>query len=162
MWDAISTKRHSLSLSWLQNYWTGDNFSKDDGVDVRPYVTNPGYQSTPSQENYYFGPRGGEHWDNISRSDIGLNYGFTIGGVQLFAQFDLINAFNQQGQDGGNTTIVAMDTVVVDGTSYTFNPFATEPVEGVDWREGSSYGEPSSESSFQTARTFRFSVGVRF
>ena len=28
--------------------------------------------------------------------------------MQLFAQFDLINAFNEQGQDGGNTTINAV------------------------------------------------------
>jgi hypothetical protein len=162
VWDAISTKRHSLSLSWLQNYWTGDNFSLSASVDVRPYVTNPGYQTPPSTRTYYFGDRGGEHWDNISRSDIALNYGFTIGGVQLFAQFDLLNAFNEQGQDGGESRINVFDTVVIDGSSYTFNPFDTVPVQGVDWDYRSNFGEPTSESSFQTPREFRFSVGVRF
>jgi hypothetical protein len=90
--------------------------------------------------------------------DLALNYGFTIGGVQLFAQFDLLNAFDEQGQDGGNTAINVFDT----NGSYTFNPFTTTPVQGVDWDFGSSFGEPTSETSFQTAQTFRFSVGVRF
>jgi hypothetical protein len=162
VWDAISTKRHSLSLSWLQNFWTGNNFSLTANVDVRPFVTNPGYISTPGTRTYYFGPRGGEHFDNVSRSDLALNYGFTIGGVQLFAQFDLINAFNEQAVIDGNTSIVVYDTVEIDNRNYTFNPFTTEPVQGVDWDYGSSFGEPSNEDDYQTPRTFRFSVGVRF
>ena len=48
------------------------------------------------------------------------------------------------------------------GISYTFNPFDTVPVQRVDWDYRSNFGEPTSESSFQTPREFRFSVGVRF
>lgn len=159
VWDAISTKHHSLSASLLWNYVTGNNYSLTGTVDVRPYVTNPGYISPPTTATYYFGKRGAEHWDNITSTDIALNYGFTIGaGVQLFAQFDLLNAFNNDGQDGGNTTINVVDT----NGNYTFNPFTETPVEGVNWNYGPTFGEPTSETSFQTPRTFRFSLGVRF
>ena len=43
-----------------------------------------------------------------------------------------------------------------------FNPFTETPVEGVHWRKGPNFGQPDSEGDFQQARTFRFSVGVRF
>ena len=159
VWDAISTKRNSLSASLLFNYYTGNNYSWTGSVDVRPYVTNPGYITPPSTATYYFSERGSEHWDNINSTDVALNYGFTVGaGVQLFAQFDLLNAFNQQGQDGGNTTINVFDT----NGSNTFNPFTETPVQGTNWDFGSSFGEPTSENSFQTPRVFRFSLGVRF
>ena len=159
MWDAISTKRNSLSASVLFNYFTGENYSWTGSVDVDDYVTNPGYITPPTTATYYFSERGSQHWDNINRTDLALNYGFTVGaGVQLFAQFDLINAFNQQGQDGGNTSITVYDT----NGNATFNPFTETPTQGVNWDFGSSFGEPTSENSFQQARTFRFSLGVRF
>jgi hypothetical protein len=42
-----------------------------------------------------------------------------------------------------------------------FNPSRT-PVEGVHWRKGVNFGKPTLDTDFQTPRTFRFSVGVRF
>ena len=78
--------------------------------------------------------------------------------MQLFAQFDLLNAFNQQGQDGGNTSITVYDT----NGNRSFDPFTETPVQGVNWDFGSSFGEPTSETNYQTPRTFRMSLGVRF
>jgi hypothetical protein len=84
--------------------------------------------------------------------DLALNYGFTIAGVQIFAQFDLLNATNQQGQDGGETSIDLLQD---------FNPFTETPVQGTNWDFDSDFMEPTAENDFQTPRTFRFSVGVR-
>ena len=153
VWDALSTKHNSLSASALFNYETGLNYNATADVDVESYVTNPGYLNPPDEVTYYFLPRGSQNWPNLWSIDLALNYGFTIGGVQLFAQFDLLNATNESGQDGGNTTVNLLDD---------FNPFTETPVQGVNWDFGSSYGEPTSETSFQIPRTFRFSVGVRF
>ncbi len=154
VWDAISTKRNSLSASLLYNYWSGENYSEGADVNVEDYVTNPGYATPPDESFYYFSERGQYTWPAITRVDLALNYGFTIGGgVQLFAQFDLLNAFNSQDQDGGNTTVNTMEQ---------FDPFNETPVEGVNWERGDLFGDPTSESSFQTARIFRFSLGVRF
>ncbi|MFV2071823.1 MAG: hypothetical protein ACC742_04115 [Thermoanaerobaculales bacterium] len=69
-----------------------------------------------------------------------------------------MNAFNQQAQVSGDTTINVHDT----NGSSTFNPFTETPVEGVNWDFGSRFGEPQSENDFQMPRAFRFSLGVRF
>jgi hypothetical protein len=153
IWDAVSSKRHSLSASALFEYRTGSNYSKTVTIGTRPYVTNPGYRSPPPAVTYYLDERGSERWGDITQTDLALNYGFTIGGVQLFAQFDLLNAFNHQAQIGGNTTIRRLQE---------FNPFTEEPVQGVHWDYGPSYGEPTSSEHLQMPRTFRMSLGLRF
>ena len=43
-----------------------------------------------------------------------------------------------------------------------FNPFSETPVEGVHWKKGPSFGQPTSPSSYQSPRDFNFSVGFRF
>jgi len=46
-----------------------------------------------------------------------------------------------------------------------FNPFTTQPVEGVNWRKGvgpPAFGAPTSRFAYQTPRTFQFSLGLRF
>jgi hypothetical protein len=153
IWDAVSTKRHSLSASALFSYRSGASFSKTTNIDTRPFVTNPGYQTPPARVTYFFGGRGSERWNDVTQTDLALNYGFTVGGIQLFAQFDLLNAFNEQAQTGGNTTIRQL---------REFNPFTEEPVQGVHWDYGPSYGEPTSEEHLQMPRTFRMSLGLRF
>jgi len=153
VWDVIASKRHSLSTSALLSYSTGENFSLAETINTSDYVTNPGYLNPDVTWTYYFSERGAWNWDNISSIDIALNYGFTIGGVQLFAQFDLLNAFNQQGQDGGESSVNLLED---------FNPFTTDPVQGTHWDFDSDFGDPTSENDFQTPRTFRFSFGVRF
>lgn len=154
VWDAISTRRHNLSLSVMFNYWSGENYSDVAPVSVGPYVANPGYETPPSTMTYFFGERGGEHWDNISSTDLAINYGFTvIRGLQLFVQFDVFNLFNRQGQIGGDTTINIIQP---------FNPFEEEPIQGVHWDYGSNYREPIDEASFQRPREYQVSLGIRF
>jgi len=43
-----------------------------------------------------------------------------------------------------------------------FNPFTTKPVEGTNYIHGPNFGKPASESDYQTPRTYRVSLGVRF
>ena len=47
-------------------------------------------------------------------------------------------------------------------TLAAFNPFTETPVEGVNWKKGPSYGQPTSPNSYQAPRDFSFSVGFRF
>ena len=72
-----------------------------------------------------------------------------------------------------NSTI---STAVNSSANYnTFNPFTTTPVEcpqttaaasckalGANWQKGSLFGQPTGPTSYQLARTFQVSVGVRF
>lgn len=43
-----------------------------------------------------------------------------------------------------------------------FDPFTETPVEGIHWEKRNGFGEALNESDYQTPRTFRFSVGLRF
>jgi hypothetical protein len=50
IWDAISTPRHNLSVSVLQNYWSGTPYSATGNVNTIPYVGDPadlGYAGSP-------------------------------------------------------------------------------------------------------------------
>ena len=43
-----------------------------------------------------------------------------------------------------------------------FNPFTEAPVEGTHFLKGPNFGKAARESDFQTPRTYRVSVGLRF
>jgi hypothetical protein len=65
--------------------------------------------------------------------------------------------FNEQGVTAVNATVYGPTDGMTD-----FNPFTEKPVEGVNWEKGPNFGKPTVASSYQTPRTFRFSVGFRF
>jgi len=131
-----------------------------------PYVGDPadlGYVGSPGSPNYYFSDRGAFRTENVSRTDIALNYSFFIniggGQLELFLQPEVVNVFNEQAVTAPNNTVL---TASNDGSLETFDPFTETPVEGTHWRKGSSWGEAQSEGAYQQPRTFRFSVGLRF
>lgn len=60
-------------------------------------------------------------------------------------------------------------------TPPPFNPFTTTPIEcqqgaaaatcqgmGANFQRGPNFGKPATETDYQTPRTYRFSVGLRF
>jgi outer membrane receptor for ferrienterochelin and colicin len=166
VWEALATTHHNLSFSLLQNFLSGTPYSAIGTVDTVPYVGDPGdlgYASNPGAQTYFFSDRGAFRTDNISRTDISLNYSFFInlwgGQLELFVQPEVINVFNESAVITPNTTTL---TARNDDTLQTFNPFTEAPVEGVHWRKGDSFGEAQDETDYQDPRIFRFSIGVRF
>ena len=142
IWDMISNARQNLSVSVLLNYWSGSPYSILGNVDTVPYVGDPadlGYAGAPGNVDYYFSGRGALRTDDITRTDISLNYSFfaNLFGAELevFIQPEVLNVFGEEGVVDVNTFVV---TAVNDdtGTLEPFNPFTTEPVEGVHWRQG--------------------------
>jgi hypothetical protein len=79
--------------------------------------------------------------------------------AQFFGRFVVNNVFNNSSLTGFNTTILGKAN---DSTLAAFNPFTTAPVEGVNWKKGPSFGQPTSPNSYQSPRDFNFSVGFRF
>jgi outer membrane receptor protein involved in Fe transport len=165
VWDAIATTHHNLSLSLLQNFFSGTPYSAFGTVDTEPYVGDPaelGYFSNPGAQTYYFSDRGAIRTDNVTRTDISLNYSFFIniggGQLELFLQPEVINLFNESAVIAPNTTTL---TARNDDSLETFNPFTETPQQGVHWDYGPSFGEAQAEEDYQDARTFRFSVGLR-
>lgn len=155
----LPTAIGDFNFSVLQNFDSGGRSSLDASIDPRPYVTNPGYRTPPSSVSYFFGGRGTIKTDDITRTDLAINYAKRFGPVEVFVQPEVLNIFNELAIEGFNEEILTAED---DDTLEPFNPFTETPVEGVHWRKGENFGEPTTEGSYQTARTFRVSLGVRF
>jgi hypothetical protein len=176
IYDLLDTDHHNLSASVLQSYDTGSPYSLSGGVDTRPFVTNPGYALPPTNVTYFFSDRGGFRFDDITRTDFSLNYSFLWGAfgrqIEVYLQPEVLNAWNEDGLVDFDTRIRTAVTANANGACPNsgqaqgrcigFNPFTTDPVEGVHWAKFASHGQPLNQFDFQTPRTFRFSVGFRF
>jgi hypothetical protein len=174
IYDLIDTDHHSLSLSLLQNYFSGQHYSLFGNVDAQDYVTNPGYATPPSGSgipDYFFSDKGEYTYDDILRTDLALNYSFLWNGfgrqIEVFFQPEVLNLFNADGLVDFDTRIRSADnansaTACNGAPCQPFNPFTETPVEGVNWAKRSTFGQPLNEADYQTPRTFRFSVGFRF
>lgn len=158
------------------------------GVDPRPYVSNPGgvYLTPPGSTTttYYFGPRDEFHTEGQIRTNLALNYARPLpkaGRAQFFAQAQLLNVFNQfqlcgcgstvfgtgSAANAGGVNLQRIDTTVLTpGTTAAryaaFDPFTTTPVRGVNWDYGPIFGQAINRFGYTTPRTFRMSFGLRF
>jgi hypothetical protein len=158
------------------------------GVDPRPYVTNPNnaYLTPPASTTttYFFGPRDEFRTEGQHRTDLAVNYVYRLPGasrMQLFGQVQVLNVFNQfqlcacgstvfgtgSAANAGGVNLQRLDTTVLTpGTTASrfaaFNPFTTAPVRGVNWDYGPNFGTAASRFGYTTPRTIRMSFGVRF
>jgi hypothetical protein len=166
IWDAIASRRHNLSLSLLQSYLSGTPYSAVGIIDNTlglEYVGNPGYVTPPQVLDYYFSARGSHTTDDVTSTDLALNYSFFIPvgrrDLEIFLQPEVLNIFNERGVVDVDTTVFTSES---DSSLETFNPLTETPEEGVHWRRGDDFGTPTREQHFQLPRTFRVSVGLRF
>ena len=181
-----------LTLSVLQALESGipysasnQNAANVNGVDPRPYVTNPGYLNPPdgSTTQYYFTARDAFRLEGQKRTDFAAMYahGVPLGAarrIELFVQGQVLNLFNQFqlcGCGGNTTTFTAggnlqngtVDTAVRTNVTHPnlyqpFNPFTETPVEGVHWARSPTFGRALNRFAYTTPRTFRLTFGVRF
>jgi hypothetical protein len=180
---------NGLTLSLLETLESGVpygannlNNTSANGVDPRPYVTNPGYLTPPTGPvtNYFFTARDAFRAERQARADFAANYtyGLKTGNrrVDLFFQAQVINLFNQFQLcgcgdtvflNGGTVTQTRIDqtirTAVSNPTLYQpFNPFTTMPVKGVNWDYGPNFGKGQNRFAYTSPRTVRIGFGVRF
>jgi len=162
LYDILSTERHQLTASVLQNFFSGFKYGAAGGVNTQPYVTNPGYITPPSSVTYWFTSPNEFETPDITRTDLSLNYSFLWNlfgrSFEVFVQPEVLNVFDEDEIDALNTSNVLDPTTGL----APFNPFTEEPVQGVNWDLGPRFGLPSVASSYQTPRTFRMSIGFRF
>lgn len=183
-WGAVDipTPVGKFNVSVLQRFDSGTPYSLVGSVVVSPYTaaidaaTN--YVSNPTTLTYYFSKRGEFRFDDVNSTDLALNYELPLGPTSLFVQGQVINALNNQGQIGGDVTVLtnAQSNCLQTGTTTRcarWNPYAGEvPVEGVHYQKGPLFGKPTTaattanvaagSASFQLPRTYRVSLGVRF
>jgi outer membrane receptor for ferrienterochelin and colicin len=177
-----------LTLSALQTLTTGapygtgnfTNSATPSGIDPRPYVTNPGYETPPtgSLTEYFYVARDAFRLEGEKRTDVAALYSRKLAGnLQAFAQIQVLNLFNQfqlcgcgatsvftnGGGVNGQTINQAILTPVTNpGTYQPFNPFTTMPVQGVNWDFGPNFGKAQNSFAYTTPRTVRVTFGMRF
>jgi TonB dependent receptor len=182
IYDIFSSDHHSLNVGILQNYASGLPYGAVGRVNSGLSVTNPGYALPPPNVNYYFTARDEFRTDDITATDLTLNYAFTwrtLGkDVEIFLQPEVLNVFNEAGVVNVNTSVndatrvarcPASDPFCTNPNTKPnpagfdhFNPFTGKPVEGVHWAKAATFGKPQSKDDYQQPRTFRLSVGFRF
>ncbi|MGK2859205.1 MAG: TonB-dependent receptor [Thermoanaerobaculia bacterium] len=165
----------NLNLSLLQNYDSGTPYSLSGTIAARPDPAAGSdiatkYLAEPTSVTYFFSERGAFRWDDVTRTDLGLNYTFPISRAAIFIEAELINMFDEQAQIAGNTAITTSTSTArncKDGAGaaircIAFNPFTEAPVRGTNYAVPATFGTATSATQYQLPLTYRFSVGVRF
>ena len=163
VYEVLDSEHHSLNVSLLQSFTSGSAYGGEGAVSSRDFITNPGYLTPPREVDYWFTGRGAFTSDDITSTDLGVNYSFqwNIGGksFEIFVQPEILNLLDEDG------ALVVNDTIL-DATNSAdfqpFNPFTDTPVQGVHWDFGPNFGQPVRDTDYQRPRTFRLSAGFRF
>jgi TonB dependent receptor-like, beta-barrel len=174
----IASRAGSLSVGVVQQFNSGIPYSAVATLDPRPYVLNPGYLLPPVSVDYYFSRRGAFRTESSYRTDLAINYAHKISAgdrsPEFFFHSEVLNVFNKFQlcgcgdtvfNNGGKSNLATINQGVFGpGVSgmQTFNPFTQTPVEGVNWSKRPNFGTAVSRLAYTMARTFRFSVGLRF
>ena len=170
VWATIElpTNPHVAKVSFgvLQTAESGTPYGAVGAVRSSDYVANPGYQTPPDTVSYYFTARDAFHTAAQYRTDLSVNvsHPFARTRGEVFFQAQVLNVFNQFQlfNATGNAINTTVHTSVDDPTLQPFNPFTDTPIEGVNWRKGSSFGQAVNASAFTLPRTFFLSLGARF
>jgi len=154
-----------LNVSLLESFDSGLPYSAAGAINVTRYTgapANPGYASIPNGL-YYFSDRGAFRTDDISSTSLAVRYSRGIAGnAELFAQGDLLNAFNQHGLADPSRIGTGVTTAATSTALQPFNPFTETPVEGTHYQRAANFGQALNNMAYQTPRTVRLSFGVRF
>jgi hypothetical protein len=150
----LPLKRGRISLTLLESVGSGRPFEAFGSIDVRAYVTNPGYQTPPASVAYFFTRPAAFYTPTITQTDLAVTWTISITRrLEVFFQSNVLNLFNEAG-------VISVDATVL--TLRPFDPFLEKPVRGVNYELGPYFGKPTSAADYQLPRTFRFSVGFRF
>ncbi len=161
-----------FNVSILESYDSGFPYAAVGTIDPTPYVPELGYRTPPQTMNYYFSKRAAFRTDNITRTDLALNYSIKLyRNLEFFLHPEVLNVFNEKGVVDVNATV----NTRFNQTGFArFNPFTETPVRGPrnpnvanptsgpNYDLGPNFGQPTSAAGYQLPRTFRLSLGVRF
>jgi hypothetical protein len=160
----------SLAFGLVQQVGSGVPYGAMALINPLTSMTNPGYALPPARMEYFFTARDAFRTETTYRTDVSVNYSYRLrGAAELFVHGEVLNVFNQFQlcgcgdtvfNNGGITNLTTIGQSVV--LRAPFNPYTTQPVEGVNWDRHANFGKPASTFAYTTPRLFRFSFGVRF
>jgi hypothetical protein len=180
----IPSRAGALVIGVLEQMASGAPYGAVGPINPTPFVTNPGYVTPPASGTveYYFTDRDAFHTDATYRTDLSVNYAYTIRAAgatepELFFHGEVLNLFNQFQLCGCGASVFnnggATDLTNTIGTTVrtpltaptvfqAFNPFTATPARGANWDYAPTFGTALNAFAYTSPRTFRFSVGVRF
>jgi hypothetical protein len=159
------TSAGDLTVGLVQSLNSGTPYGALGNITIRPYVpANLGYRGAPASVPYFFTARDAFRADASSSTDIAATLNYRVfGQARAFFKADVLNLFNQAAIVNPFFINTGVLTNVTTAARYAaFDPFTATPVEGVHWDKAATFGQPQSRFAYQTPRTFRFSVGMRF
>jgi hypothetical protein len=167
----------SLEATVLQSYESGMPYSIAGAINLTRYAGAPanlGYASVPNGF-YYFSGRGELRTEPTRSTDLALRYSVRISALEFFTQGDLLNAFNNAAIFDPQRLSTTVTTAATSATFLPFDPAKQTPVQcptgasaatctamGANYQLASNFGTPLNNLAYQTPRTVRVSVGVRF
>ncbi len=170
----VSANAGAMTFGLMQQFASGAPFAAIASVPTAGTIPNPGYSTPLPAVEYFVLGRDPFRTEATYRTDLSLNYGYRFGQPngfhpELFFHGELLNVFNQYqacacGENVFRNGGISDLTTIQQGVQLMapFNPYTTEPVEGVNWRKVPGFGEPQSSFGYTSPRIFRFSVGLRF
>lgn len=162
VWATLDLGAFDVSL--LQTYDSGVAWSVSAPINVTRYAgapPNPGYNAVPNGR-YFFSDRGALRTDDVTSTSVALRYSRALFGTELFAHADVLNVFDEDDIADPNRLATGISTAANSTTLQPFDPRATTPIEGVHYTRAANFGEALNNLAYQTPRTYRGSVGVRF
>jgi hypothetical protein len=156
-----------LTIGVIQALNSGTPYGASGNITIAPYVpAGLNYRAAPGSVLYFFSGRDAFRADASSSTDIAGTFTYRVPGAsqtQLFVKADVINLFNESAIVNPFFVNQGVLTNVTNPATYAaFNPFTTTPVRGVHWELGPAFGQPQNRFAYQTPRTLRMSVGIRF
>jgi Outer membrane receptor for ferrienterochelin and colicins len=167
----------SLEATLMQSYDSGLPYSIAGAINLTRYAGAPanlGYASVPNGL-YYFSGRGELRTESIRSTDLALRYSVRVSAVELFAQGDLLNAFNNAAIFDPQRLSTTVSTAATSATFLPFDPARQTPVQcptgasaalctamGANYQLAATFGQPLNNLAYQTPRTVRVSLGFRF
>ena len=167
----VSRSAGTIDVGLVQQIGSGVPYGALGVINPVQFMANPGYAIPPGQIEYFFTARDAFRTEATFRTDLSLNYSHRLyGTAHAFFHGEILNIFNQFQlcgcgdtvfNNGGitNMTTIGQSVIV---RPVPFNPYTTQPVQGVNWDKHANFGQPTSTFAFTTPRLYRFSVGVRF
>lgn len=155
---------------------------KANGDCATPVNAVTGYLNSAvgDSHSYYFSDRGAFRTEAVTATDLSLNYRVPVGRFEIFAQGQALNLFNEEGVNDIylNRMDLSIRTLRTNGATSglkAFNPFTETPIEcpqgntaaqckalGAHWQKSPTFGQALNKDGYQSPRTYRFAVGVRF
>ena len=167
----------SLEGTLMQSYDSGLPYSIAGAINLTRYTGAPanlGYASVPNGL-YYFSGRGELRGESIRSTDLALRYSVRLSAIELFAQGDLLNAFNNSALFDPLRLGTTVTTAATSTTFLPFDPAKQTPIEcprgtaaaactamGANYQLATNFGQALNNLAYQSPRTVRMSLGVRF